>query len=102
MTSLGKRVLGIALLALCWKVAADENNTWPFNPPHDKYAADCLLDLRSMNEQTAGEHGPIALSQDGMSFVRGDGQPIRFWAANAGGQNSTEAIEDQIRFLAKK
>jgi hypothetical protein len=33
MTSPGKRVVGIALLALWWGAAADENNTWPFNPP---------------------------------------------------------------------
>src|SRR3954467_10373127 len=77
-------------------------DTWPFNPTEDKYAADCLLDLRDLNEQTAGEHGVIRLSADGMSFVRGDGQPIRFWAANAGGQETQADIDDQMRFLAKK
>ncbi|HEY7116814.1 MAG TPA: hypothetical protein VH475_09520, partial [Tepidisphaeraceae bacterium] len=55
-----------------------------------------------MNEKTAGEHGLIRLSADGMSFVRGDGQPIRFWAANAGGQRAEDGIEAQVRFLAKK
>src|SRR5437773_787967 len=95
------RTCALLMLAVCsLRLMADD--TWSFNPPQDKYAADCLLDLRSMNEQVAGEHGLIALSPDGMSFSRGDGQPIRFWAANAAGQNSTEAIEDQIRFLAKK
>src|SRR5436190_1700236 len=67
-----------------------------------KVAADALLDLRGMNEPVAGEHGTIKLSADGMSFVRGDGQPIRFWAANVGGQSSQENIDHQLRFLAKK
>jgi hypothetical protein len=68
----------------------------------DAFAADCLLDLRGMNETVAGESGTITLSADGMSFVRGDGKPIRFWAANAGGQGTPENIDHQIRFLAKK
>src|SRR5258705_917452 len=78
---MSKWVTGIFLTIVA--VAARADDTWPFNPPEDKFAPDCLLDLRPMNEQTAGEHGVITLSPDGMSFVRGDGQPIRFWAANA-------------------
>jgi hypothetical protein len=80
----------------------DPADTWPFAPKEDKYAADCLLDLRDMNEKAAGEHGVIRLAEGGMSFVRGDGQPIRFWAANAGGQEKQADIDDQLRFLAKK
>jgi hypothetical protein len=80
----------------------DPADTWAFNPAEDQYAADCLLDLRDMNERTAGEHGLIKLSADGMSFVRGDGRPIRFWAANAGGLEKQAEIDDQVRFLAKK
>jgi hypothetical protein len=75
---------------------------WPFEPAGDKFAADCLLDLRSMNESVAGEHGMIRLSADGASFARGDGRPIRFWAVNAGGQTSAEDVDTQVRFLAKK
>jgi hypothetical protein len=40
------------------------------------------IDLRRLNEATAGEHGFIRLSKDGESFVRGDGTPIRFWAGS--------------------
>src|SRR5829696_3539396 len=87
--------LCLSTLAAAPARAAD-GDTWEFNPPEEKFAADCLLDLRSMNEAVAGEHGPIRLSADGMSFVRGDGQPIRFWAANAGGQKSQENIDHQI------
>jgi hypothetical protein len=97
-----RRLAIAATLCLSTIARAADGDTWPFNPPEDKFAADCLLDLRPMNEPVAGEHGTIKLSADGMSFVRGDGQPIRFWAANAGGQKSQENIDYQMRFLAKK
>jgi len=80
----------------------DPADTWAFVPKDDTFAADCLLDLRDLNEKTAGEHGVIRLAEGGMSFVRGDGQPIRFWAANAGGLEKQEEIDEQLRFLAKK
>jgi hypothetical protein len=83
-------------------IVTGTKDTWPFNPGEDKFSADALLDLRSMNEKVAGENGLIKLSADGMSFVRGDGQPIRFWGANAGGQHSQENIDEQMRFLAKR
>lgn len=83
-------------------IVTGTKETWPFNPGEDKFSADALLDLRSMNEKTAGEKGFIKLSADGMSFVRSDGQPIRFWGANAGGQHSQENIDEQMRFLAKR
>ncbi len=61
-----------------------------------------MLDLRSLNEKTAGEHGFIKQSADGDSFVRGDGQPIRFWAAGMRtGQHNMEELRRQARFLAK-
>lgn len=81
---------------------ADEKNAWPFNPPLDKFTDDALLDLRSLNEKTAGEKGLIRLAPDGMSFLRGDGQPIRFWAVVADGAKTPEAVDQQMRFLAKK
>ena len=45
----------------------------------------------ALNEKTAGEHGFIKLSPDGDSFVRGDGQPMRFWAAGVRTGHATEA-----------
>ena len=83
-------------------------DTWPFQPARDQFSPDALLDLRSLNEETAGQHGFIRLSADGNSFVRGDGQPIRFW----GGSDYTQRIahekkdqallEHHARFLAKR
>ena len=79
-----------------------EEDAWAFLPPSDEFKADALLDLRGLNEKTAGEHGFIRLSEDGQSFLRGDGQPIRFWSAHAGpGRLSPEDMDAQARFLAK-
>lgn len=57
----------------------DPADMWSFAPERDPLSDDALLDLRFLNEDAAGEHGFIRLSDDGFSFVRGDGEPIRFW-----------------------
>ena len=59
----------------------DAINSWPFPNDRDDFASS-PIDLRSLNEQVAGEHGFIRLSEDGESFVRGDGEPIRFWSGS--------------------
>ncbi|MEM9881902.1 MAG: hypothetical protein AAF800_03155 [Planctomycetota bacterium] len=46
------------------------------------------LDLRGLNEDAAGQHGPLRLSADGNDFVRGDGEPARFWGVNVSSQES--------------
>ncbi len=51
---------------------------WAFNPGNDPFKQ-AVLDLRTLNEKEAGEHGFVKLTQDGNSFERGDGRPIRFW-----------------------
>jgi hypothetical protein len=82
----------------------DPAHAWDFRPEPDKFDPAAMLDLRSLNEKTAGEHGFIKLSPDGNSFLRGDGQPMRFWAAGertAPGQK-LEVLERQARFLAKR
>jgi hypothetical protein len=103
MTFPAKRCVGLLMVVLLLGAgAAKAQETWPFNPAEDKFSEDALLDLRSMNERVAGETGLVQLSADGMSFVRGDGQVIRFWGANAGGQTTAEACDQQMRFLAKR
>jgi hypothetical protein len=53
---------------------------WDFAPSKDTFDSASLLDLRNLNEEVAGQHGFVRLAADGESFLRGDGQPIRFWA----------------------
>src|SRR5262245_46962729 len=52
-----------------------------FSTPGDDFRPDALLDLRSLNEKSAGESGFVRASPDG-DFLDGRGQPIRFWAIN--------------------
>ena len=81
-------------------------DSWAFNPPQDKFTPDAVLDLSYLNEKLAGQSGFIKLSQDGNSFLRGDGQPIRFWSTICEvGQNLTkmtpEQMEQMYSFMAK-
>ncbi len=91
----------LALLCQC----TTQPEPWAFHYPGDSFTDDALLDLRYLNESYAGEHGFIGLSDDGESFVRGDGEEIRFWPVNGGGSTRRMSPEDlawHARFLAKQ
>ncbi len=62
-------------------VEIDSLNVWPFPAKQDTFQ-DTPIDLRFLNEKVAGENGFIRRSEDGESFVRGDGTPIRFWSGS--------------------
>ena len=85
-------------------VAFQPGQAWDFVPDPDEFNPAALLDLRHLNEKVAGEHGFIRLSEDGNSFVRGDGRPIRFWAAGerTSPDQSLETLNRQAQFLAKR
>ena len=79
-----------------------EEGYFPFEPDTDKFTADALLDLRSLNEKTAGQAGFI--KRQGMGFTTGDGKPVRFWAVNVNASNAgqdREAVDYLARKLAK-
>ncbi|QDU95246.1 hypothetical protein [Lignipirellula cremea] len=73
----------LVLLIASAAVAQAEEPAWDFLPPAEKAPGPRLLDLRSLNEAESGETGFVRLSDSGDSFVRGDGQPIRFWAVGS-------------------
>jgi hypothetical protein len=77
-------------LTLCLEPAARSADAvagrWAFDPRPDDFRPDALLDLRSLNEASAGEHGFVRVSPDG-DFLDGRGQPLRFWAVNTGVQD---------------
>ena len=85
-----------------------EGESWAFTPNRDTLSPTALFDLRFLNEKSAGEHGFIGISPDGDSFVRGDGQPVRFWGGSTyvqriARQNKTQAILlRHAGFLAKR
>ena len=80
----------------------DESNSWAFTPPRDIFAGEAALDLRFLNEAQSGENGFVRLSDDGNSFVRGNGEPIRFWAIGTDAYEfSPEDMDSHARWLAK-
>ena len=85
-------------------LAADspDNSTarWAFQPRKDDFNPAALLDLRSLNEKVAGEHGFVTRSKDGKDFLLGHGTPARFWAVNDGAFNKD--LARHARFLAKR
>ncbi len=80
------------------------SDLWSFLPQRDSFRADALLDLRGLNEPTAGQSGFIQLSADKNDFVRGDGVPMRFWAVNFSFTRdpSLKDLAHAARFLAKR
>jgi hypothetical protein len=76
--------------------------TWPFVHPADPFKGTALLDLRYLNEKTAGESGFVRLSPDGGGFVLGNGKPARFWAVVSDAYRlPPEQMAEHARFLAK-
>jgi len=84
-----------------------EGPTWAFQPERDSFSPDALFDLRSLNEEVAGQSGFVRLSDDGNDFVLGDGTPARFWAVNTSAYNKhplfpAPDLARHARFLAKR
>jgi len=81
-----------------------QTGTWPFLPQRDTFKPDAMLDLRGLNEKTAGQSGFVRLSSDGESFLLGDGSPARFWAVCTYVQRdrSDDDLIHHARFLAKR
>ncbi len=74
-----------------------------FDPPKDRFESSALLDLSFLNEDEAGQHGPIVAR--GEDFVHeATGQPVRFWGVNRGQWNSMSQKEWQeaAKTLAKR
>jgi hypothetical protein len=77
---------------------ADEG-FFPFEPPIDRFTPDALLDLRGLNEKSAGETG--FLKHVGNDFALGDGRKVRFWAVNVGSENAAQD-RASVDYLARK
>lgn len=64
------------------KLGLADPGWWAFEPDGDTFAKDALLDLRFLNEKSAGESGFVKAVGD--DFQLGNGKPVRFWAVNTG------------------
>ncbi|MBS3821499.1 MAG: hypothetical protein KGY81_07035, partial [Phycisphaerae bacterium] len=77
-----------------------EPGWFAFEPGLDPFNDDALLDLRSLNEAEAGEHG--ALQRDGDRVIRsGDGEAVKLWGANVSASNAGQNRES-VDYLARK
>ncbi|MGF1496905.1 MAG: hypothetical protein ACFB8W_08805 [Elainellaceae cyanobacterium] len=95
--------LRASLVSLTAPLGISAQPTWAFEPAVDTYDERSQLDLRFLNEATAGETGFVQLSADGRDFAKGDGSPIRFWAVNSSvWERSPTDLPDHARFLAKR
>jgi hypothetical protein len=98
------RILALAALlfsAFPLRAALDETKGWfPFKPSRE-FSPESVIDLRSLNETFAGEHGRVVVK--GSDFAReGDGKKVRFWAVNRGPQRVSYAqLQHEARLLAK-
>jgi len=102
MLQAASRVALIFLSALLVSPSSAETNDWfSFAPPEDKFA-ESPIDLRSLNEAVAGEHGRIAV-KDGHFVQSGKSEPIRFWAVNGPPHDAKDraSLRRTGRMLAK-
>ena len=111
--ALGPVAFALALGQATW---AEDAPTWAFEPAEDPYSDEALLDLRHLNEESAGQHGFVRRTPDGAGLLRGDGKPLRLWAIDSklfrthvkrrGGEwkevYSAETLERHFSFLAKR
>ena len=77
---------------------ADEG-FFAFEPPTDHFGDDALLDLRGLNEKSAGQSGFVRRS--GRDFQLGDGKAVRFWAVNVSASNAAQD-RASVDYLARK
>ena len=88
--------LGCLLLATFSASNADELKGWSaWNPERDEFKPSAI-DLRALNETSAGVNGRVRV-KDGR-FVLGSGKPVRFWAVNG----PPESVKgDDLRHCAR-
>ncbi|WP_214070587.1 hypothetical protein [Mucilaginibacter sp. dw_454] len=81
-----------------------DGSWWTFSYSQSQSLDGGLLNLRSLNEHFAGEHGFIHLSADGNGFINGNGKEVRFWACNGGSlaaEFDDKKLDSLACFLAK-
>lgn len=81
-------------------VSAAQTGWLPWDPPRDPFEVS-PIDLRALNEKTAGESGRVRVA-DGR-FMLGNGKPVRFWAVNGPPESLRgDELARCARMLAKR
>jgi hypothetical protein len=88
-------------LAAAARLVAAANKGWfAFDPKPDSFSDSSGINLRGLNEKTAGDGGFIAVN--GAQFVHSKtGEPVRFWAVNGPSGKSRDDLQNEARMLAK-
>lgn len=81
--------------------ASSTSGDWfTFVPPEERFDVDSLIDLRRLNEKTAGDGGRI-IAKEGRFFHSKSNEPVRFWAVNGPATDNKESLEREARVLAR-
>jgi hypothetical protein len=81
------------------KLGTDQPGWWSFEPGAETFGKDALLDLRSLNEDEAGQSGFVQAGGD--RFRLGNGKPVRFWAVDTGVPGG-DTSKEQMDFMAAR
>jgi hypothetical protein len=89
-------------LAAATRLVAEANKGWfVFDPKPDPFSAASGINLRGLNEKTAGDGGWIGVK--GSQFVHSKtGEPVRFWAVNGPSSKARDDLRTEARMLAKR
>ncbi len=80
--------------------ASSDADWFAFDPSADLFQKSSVIDLRSLNERFAGEHGFIA-TKDGHFVHSQSGEAVRFWAVNGPFAKTREDLQREAKQLAK-
>lgn len=84
------------------KLGLAHTNAWAFEPDHDPFSEEALVDFSTLNHKPAGRHGWV--KNDRGDFRTGGGH-IRFWAINTGHHQQTkdmDSLRNHARWLARR
>lgn len=74
-----------------------QTTSWVYDTSDDDFSENAVLDLRSLNEDVAGENGWVY--REGGQLFTPDGKLMRFWGTQS--DEHDVRLEDHARFLAK-
>ncbi len=88
------------LAAAARRLAAANKGWFAFDPKPDLFSKSSGIDLRALNEKTAGDGGFIGVKSS--QFVHSQTrEPVRFWAVNGPSSKGRDDLQREARMLAK-
>lgn len=88
------------LAAAVRRLAAANKGWFAFDPKPDRFPDTSGINLRFLNEKTAGDGGYISVKDSQFIHSR-TGEPVRFWAVNGPSGKGRDDLRTEARMLAK-